>query len=108
MEAIGPAVAAWMKKTDKSWWRACQAAQVASLVVVALGAGPSQVPLFRITTMLAAYNVVDLTAPKRVFFVNETILADMVGSGSDQEAQAVAHFLTHGSRAGGLEPWRGA
>jgi hypothetical protein len=64
LEVIGPAVGAWMKKSDQARRFDREATEVASLMIIANGTGPGQVFPIRTTTMLAAYDVAHLTAPK--------------------------------------------
>src|SRR5439155_4325606 len=90
--ALAPAVRAWVVEPDELRRIADKCAEVVTLVVVATGAGPRKVGWLRGAAVLAAYDVVDLAAPKGVVLVDQAIFADVIGAFGDLPPE----LLTHG------------
>ena len=100
-----PAVRAWVEKPDELRRIADECAEVASLVVIATGAGPREVGWLRGAAVLAAYDVVHLAAPKGVVLVDEAIFADVIGELGDLPPQPFTHVTAQEREAGGLGLW---
>src|SRR5436309_4171796 len=108
LEGLAPAVRARVEEADELRWVANQGAEVASLVVIATGAGPREVGWLRRPAVFAAYDVVHLTAPEGVVVVNEAIFADVIGAFGDLLPQRFTYITGHEPEAGGRGPWPAA
>ena len=108
LEGLAPAVRARVEEADELRWVANQSAEVASLVVIATGAGPREVGWLRGAAVLTAYDVVHLAAPKRVVLVDEAIFADVIGAFGDLSPQRFTQITGHEPEAGGHGPWPAA
>jgi len=108
LKGLAPAVRARVEEADELRWVANQGAEVASLVVIATGAGPREVGWLRRPAVFAAYDVVHLTAPEGVVLVNEAIFADVIGAFGDLLPQRFTYVTGHEPEAGGRGPWPAA
>jgi hypothetical protein len=100
----GSAISAWVQKPGQLWWVANERSEVASFAVVTASAGPGKVLRLSQTVVLAADNVIHFAAPERVLFVDQAVLANMVGALGDQQPQPLANLAAHDSGAGAHEP----
>ncbi len=70
LEGLAPAVRARVEEADELRWVANQGAEVASLVVIATGAGPDEASRYGQSAVFAANNVVHLATPEGVVLVD--------------------------------------
>lgn len=77
---VGPGVRARVEETHEDASPPRNGPDVASLRLIAADARRSQVFLARRTSVLLADDVIDLAPQKRVFFGNQTLLAQPLGS----------------------------
>jgi hypothetical protein len=70
LEGLVPAVRARVEEADELRWVANQGAEVASLVVIATGAGPGEAGRYRRSAVFAANDVVHLATPEGVVLVD--------------------------------------
>jgi len=70
LEELAPAVRARVEEADELRWVANQSAKVASLVVIATGAGPDEASRYGQSAVFAANNVVHLATPEGVVLVD--------------------------------------
>ena len=70
LEGLAPAVRARVEEADELRWVANQGAEVASLVVIATGAGPGEASRHGRSAVFAANNVVHLATPEGVALVD--------------------------------------
>ena len=70
LEGLVPAVRARVEEADELRWVANQGAEVASLVVIATGAGPGEANRYGRSAVFAANNLVHLATPEGVVLVD--------------------------------------
>ena len=70
LKGLAPAVRARVEEADELRWVANQGAEVASLVVIATGAGPGEASRHGRSAVFAANNVVHLATPEGVVLVD--------------------------------------
>ena len=71
LEGLAPAVRARVEEADELRWVANQGAEVASLVVIATGAGPGEASRYGRSAVFAANNVVHLATYKCFVFMDK-------------------------------------
>jgi hypothetical protein len=75
---------------------------------IAESASLGQIVSFGFAAVLATNDVIDLAPKERIVFADQTILAEMVGTGRNREPNLSVRTLRHCPYVDGRELWRGA